>query len=877
MSMINQQVNKVEIQQYRQENRHSLLQTMRTFIYVALAAFLIVTIPDWISYPAWRFKFLGAKFICLSVLLGYLYLLGTRWGQKYVGSLFIGVHLTVIVTVIYHAAVINEPIMVTLTMVFFNVVGATLIPWPLRNHIALAASSIAILFASAIFLEQFPNPSFGPEAMGPVVLLSVTIILAHFTDRRRFDLWKTEIALRKSQKGYQEQAENARLAFEETRAKEQEITHINQVVQAVNSSLDFDEVMATILKALQEVFNFDTLSIQLLDREQETLNLYEAYGEMVTEEHINKWRDLYISMNARKTLSAYAVHNKKPVYNSGITDQTQMLSLDKKIWKIFPFCSFLTLPVDVLNQTIGCVTFFAHEQDFELSEGDILKIQRYVSYIGTAINNARLFEELDLAKDNAETANQAKSLFLANMSHELRTPLNAILGFSQLMMRDKNLSKKQQENLATIERSGEHLLSLINDVLEFSRIEAGRIILTPENFDLDEMLVSIEEMFRLRSEQKGLDIVVERLPDVPRFVRADQKKLRQILNNLLGNAVKFTKDGRITLKISTLASENGKKSVDPDLLHFEVKDSGAGIAEKDLDKVFDIFYQSESGLQSHKGAGIGLAICKQFTQLMGGSMIVKSEISKGTVFSFNIPADVVAESDVIRIPTPQKVIGLKADQPPVRLLVAEDIETNRNMIVGLLQTVGFEVREAVNGKEAVDISEQWKPHLIWMDIDMPEIDGYEATRRIKSTSNGQDISIIALTASVFEEDKDKAFECGCDDFVRKPFRETEIFSVLHKHLGVQFEYEEKMVPEVKNQKPAVITELIAVGLGSLSFRLFSELKKTVDIIDFDASMDVVNLIRKEDIPLAEALEKLINSYQFDALQKIFDDSKKKQP
>jgi signal transduction histidine kinase/CheY-like chemotaxis protein len=497
---------------------------------------------------------------------------------------------------------------------------------------------------------------------------------------------------------------------------------------------------------------------------------------------------------------------------------------------------------------------------------------------------AELAEAKEVAEDArqvAETANRAKSLFLANMSHELRTPLNAILGFSQLIMRDPNLTMEQQRNLATIGRSGEHLLSLINDVLEYSKIEAGKLVINPENFDLHRLLFGIEEMFRLRAEQIGLQLIYELDPNVPQYVHTDQNKVRQLLINLLGNAVKFTKQGSITLRVSATRI----KEADPDekvsstsaslMLRFEVADTGVGIAPDELDKVFEAFYQSESGLKSNQGTGLGLSISNQFVRLMGGRLIVKSEVGKGTLFYFDIRAEHRIAADVPEARTPRSVIGLKPDQSVLRLLVVEDNETNRNLITMLLERTGFEVREAVNGKEAIEICKKWQPHLIWMDMRMPLMDGFEATRIIKSETYGKGTTIIALTASVFDQDREKVLACGCDDFVLKPFRENEIFDMLHKHLGVRFLYEENKAQDRKNKAGDDVELLTPEMLATLSEKIRGELKKAADAVDFDSSMDIINRIRKKHESLAGALEALIESYQFDVLQQLLYSEKKK--
>jgi PAS domain S-box-containing protein len=484
------------------------------------------------------------------------------------------------------------------------------------------------------------------------------------------------------------------------------------------------------------------------------------------------------------------------------------------------------------------------------------------------------------ARAAAETANRAKSIFLANMSHELRTPLNAILGFAQLMTRDSGLTAEQHENLETIGRSGEHLLGLINDVLELSKIEAGRVALHEECFDLHRLLEGLEEMFHLRAEDKGLMLIFDRAPDVPRYVRADEGKLRQVLMNLLGNAVKFTQEGGVTLRVGC-APPSVPPSVPPIggdeggvRLLFEVEDTGPGIAPEELDAVFDPFKQTATGQKSQEGTGLGMPISRQFVRMMGGDLSFSSEFGMGSLFKFDVRVEL---ADAVDVPTAQparRVVGLAPDQRaadagPYRLLVVEDRDANRKLLVSLLTSLGpppggFAVREAANGLEAVEVWERWHPHLIWMDLRMPVMDGHEAIRRIKATTEGQATVIVALTASAFEEDRAMILSEGCDDYVRKPFREEEIFDTLARHLGVRFVYEEEAEP-VGVPAEAAAGPLTSAALAALPADWVTSLHQAATQLDADRIFELLEQIRGQHAPLANALEGLVRDFRFDTI------------
>jgi signal transduction histidine kinase/DNA-binding NarL/FixJ family response regulator len=471
-------------------------------------------------------------------------------------------------------------------------------------------------------------------------------------------------------------------------------------------------------------------------------------------------------------------------------------------------------------------------------------------------------QALELAA-KAESANQAKSTFIANMSHELRSPLNAVLGFSQLMMRANNLAKEHYENASIINRSGDYLLTLINNILDLSKIEAGKTTLYLQSFDLDHLLEDIEDMLQLRVANAGLDLIFERDPQVPRYICTDEVKLRQVLLNLIGNAIKFTKEGLVVVTLTNAATNTVDTVSDKCILNFSIRDTGVGIAEEELPQLFASFSQAQAGREKQEGTGLGLAISRRFVQLMGGDISVTSELGKGTTFQFQIQAQI--GTPLISDPSQKRrTLALAPDQPTYRILVVDDKPINSQLLVKMLSPMGFEVQEASNGLEAISIWDQWGPHLIWMDMRMPIMDGYEATKHIKSTVKGNATAVIALTASVLEEEKAIVLSAGCDDFVRKPFREQTIFDTLAKHLGVKYTYENIQLHEHDSDFFSEIS-LTSENLKIMPDSWIMQLYRSALEADKNIVINLIGEIPDTENFLIRSLTKLASNFQFEKL------------
>jgi PAS domain S-box-containing protein len=462
--------------------------------------------------------------------------------------------------------------------------------------------------------------------------------------------------------------------------------------------------------------------------------------------------------------------------------------------------------------------------------------------------------ELAAALNAAEAANRAKSLFLANMSHELRTPLNAILGFSALMQQDSGLAGRDREHLDIINRSGAHLLGLINDILDIAKIEAGRVQMERAPFDLGALFREVTELMHGRATEKGLQLLLECAPEAPRFVRGDATKLRQVLVNLLGNAIKFTVKGGVALRLGV-----GPETVGTRLL-IEVEDSGPGIAPEDQTRIFEPFVQASPAGQ--QGTGLGLAITRQFVELMGGRIGVTSPWGQGSCFRVELPIEVAAELEGPGDQGEHEVLGLEPGQPDWRILIVEDHPENNLLLSRLLEDAGFQVCTAANGLEGIDRFQQWRPHFIWMDRRMPVMDGLEATRRIRALPGGEAVKIVALTASVFAEQRGEMLAAGMDDILHKPFQPREIFACLGRLLGVRYAYRERAA----TCAAAVEQTLDRAALAALPDELRRALADAVVALGIERIDALIEQIGKRDAALGQALRRRADNFDFGSIE-----------
>ncbi len=591
---------------------------------------------------------------------------------------------------------------------------------------------------------------------------------------------------------------------------------IAKLSEQLNAILNFDPLLNELVNQVKERFNYYHVQIYILDGQN--LVLRAGAGETGAK---MKEQAFAIPLDASTSLIARAARTHEVVAVDNVR-----LEADWLAHPLLPETySEMVVPIIANDQVVGVLDVQENKvAGFDDSDANLFR--SLANQVAVGLTNARLFEQVRQSKESADAANQAKSDFLSNMSHELRTPLNGILGYAQILKRNKELTTLQKDGLNIIQQSGEHLLTLITDILDLSKIEAGKLELYPTDFNFADFLGGVAGIIRIRTQQKGIGFALD-TPEtgagsIPPNLHGDEKRLRQILINLLNNAVKFTDHGSVTLKVEVRNQELGIRNQEsPPLIpnsqslipriRFEVKDTGIGMKPDELEKIFRPFEQVGDTRRRSEGTGLGLAITRKLVQAMNSELHVESEYGQGSSFWFEVLLPISHETEIRKKDTVEReIIGYQGRRRKV--LVVDDKQHNRSVMVNILEPLGFEMIEASNGHDGIRLASQLKPDLIIMDMIMPVMTGFEATEEIHKLPDLKDVIVLGASANVFESDQEQAILAGCSAFLSKPVEVKKLLLLIEKHLHIEWAYEETSAVPITAQTveptPPVSVEMV---------------------------------------------------------------------